>query len=88
MATPVPISVNLENAGEIDRVAEQILRYLSLHPGASDTIVGVRQFWLQNMRPAPSVRLVLDALQALVSKGLVSESRSQAAETLYRAKEE
>jgi hypothetical protein len=36
----------MANRSQIDRAREMILGYLSLHPNASDTSEGIRQWWL------------------------------------------
>lgn len=66
-------------------MAQAILRYLSQHPDASDTIDGIRQFWFPDWPAVVSERVVLEALQELVSDRLVVESTSRAAKNRYGA---
>ena len=47
----------------VQRISEQIARYLSEHPQAADTIDGICSWWLPNASVEPQVvRAVIDAL--------------------------
>lgn len=46
-----------------------ILRYLSIHPQASDTLGGVHSHWLDNERFSPNIEAVETALNRLIDHG-------------------
>jgi hypothetical protein len=78
----------LAEESEVASVAQAILQYLSQHPHARDTVEGIRQFWFLQAQGPPSKPVVLEALQELMGRGLVIESSSRAAESLYGANKE
>jgi hypothetical protein len=55
-----------------ESLAGQILRYLDEHPDAADTADGVRAWWLLEQVFKESVGDVQDALDLLVSRGIVT----------------
>ena len=54
-------------------VASAIKRYLEDHPHAADTIEGVAQWWLRSTHRDIPVAVVQQALDYLVSKGIIAE---------------
>ncbi len=73
---------------EAEAAAQGILRYLSRHPDARDTVGGICQFWFPDWPEGPSKPVVQEALQQLVVEGLVIENSSRAAENSYGANKE
>lgn len=61
----------MTDRSQINRAKEMILSYLSLHPNASDTIAGIRQWWLAGEGFGSGV--VRRALSELVKDGRVRE---------------
>jgi len=57
-------------------VERSILRYMVSHRLAKDTVQGIVQWWLRDLTPLPSVAEVQKALEALVQKGWVVETRT------------
>jgi len=56
---------------DVDEVAIAIVDYLSTHPYASDTLIGIARWWLVPA-PAPiSLEQLEKALQLLVTRGQV-----------------
>ena len=59
----------LSNA-EIEGIARDLERYISLHPTAADTVGGIARWWLDCTEP-PALSLVEAALDSLVRRGLL-----------------
>jgi len=59
---------------------EEILRYLSAHPDASDNLEGITRFWIARQRIHEATEKVESALEALVEEGLLEKSVRQTAE--------
>lgn len=56
-----------EENGELESAVREIERYLRAHPNASDTLQGVRDWWLEGLAavlPLTVVQLALDRLVA------------------------
>lgn len=49
----------------VEQVSQAVIRYLRLRPTASDTLRGVRDWWLRELDPPPTDRQVLAALHRL-----------------------
>ena len=56
---------------EVDDVAIAIVDYLSTHPYASDTIIGIARWWLAPWPFPISLEQLEKAMQLLVTKGQV-----------------
>ncbi|SAL05082.1 hypothetical protein AWB81_07009 [Caballeronia arationis] len=66
------------------QVASEIVRYLEEHPDASDVSSGIRDFWLGGF-PMPKGSWVLDeALDRLVSAGVLMQVLLPGGESIYR----
>lgn len=59
---------------EIEQIAEELLRYLSLNVAAKDTKEGIASWWISRQRITESVRAVEAALAFLMERGEVSET--------------
>lgn len=57
---------------DVDEVARAIEGYLAGHPGAADNEHGIASWWLPGMGLDVPVGQVLQALDALVQRGVVS----------------
>ena len=68
----------------IDEVAEMILRYVTAHPGACDSVEGICEWWLVRQQRDDLRRAVDAALVDLVAAGLIEASSSAGGHTLYR----
>ena len=69
----------------IDRIAEVILAYLASHPNASDSVDGVRRFWLgASAEAAPEI--VVLALEQLERHHVVGWRLLPDGERLYAAR--
>lgn len=66
------------------QVAREILTYLAENPEAQDTLEGVVRWWLLEQEINREVKRIEEALQDLVSKGLVLERRGSDSLTHYR----
>jgi hypothetical protein len=56
-------------ARDADQLAQIILAYVRAHPAASDSVRGIRDWWLGETPPPPDDVLLIDALDALVAAG-------------------
>ena len=56
----------------VDDVARAIEAYLAGHPGAADNEHGIANWWLPGMGIDASVAQVLDALDGLLQRGVVT----------------
>ncbi|GGY41701.1 hypothetical protein GCM10011297_13380 [Bacterioplanes sanyensis] len=54
-------------------VARLIENYLQAHPNAMDSFEGIRRWWITEQKIHESAFSVKDALEILVSKGVVEE---------------
>jgi len=57
-------------------LAEKILRYLQAHPNASDTLLGIMEWWLLKQRIEIAANDVQKALDQLVVRGFVLKAGS------------
>lgn len=71
---------------ELDAVGGAIRHYLAGHPSASDTVEGVRLWWLAGEGTQAPARMVAAALERLVEEGAVRERRLAAGTTVYSAR--
>jgi Fe2+ or Zn2+ uptake regulation protein len=72
------------NKDEPSRVAQAILEYLRKHPDAQDTLAGIAEWWLPQDDINNRAATVKEALDELVSAGLISEHEGKDAQTSYR----
>ena len=66
------------------RVAEAILGYLRKHPEDQDTLAGIAEWWLPALGIKNRLAGVKEALDELVSEGLLSEHQGKDAQISYR----
>lgn len=67
---------------EVEVIALELERYISLHPTAADTPGGIARWWLA--RPAqPALNLVETALDSLVDRGLLQRKTLPDGKILY-----
>lgn len=59
--------------GSLPALAEDILRHLTDHPDAADTVEGILQWWLPHVPAKVKTAEVQSALDALVKKGWLLE---------------
>ena len=70
--------------GEKRQTSYEILAYLAENPDAQDTLEGVAHWWLLEQRIEDQTARVQEALNKLVSNGLVIESKGPDARSHYR----
>lgn len=68
---------------EIVSIAHEIEAYLSTHPRASDTLIGVLQWWLTQQRYMEAKERVEFALNYLVQEGKVNMQQLPGGRVLY-----
>lgn len=66
------------------QTAYDILAYLNEHEGAQDTLEGIAEWWLLEQEIMRVVRLVEEALDELVERGLVIAHTGADSQTHYR----
>jgi hypothetical protein len=71
--------------GERDNLQQLILRYLSAHPFAADSLKGICDWWVPMQRLCEVEQDVRDALSALAETGQIVEFRLLDGQTMYRA---
>lgn len=62
----------------------RILGYLVENPNAQDTLEGIVEWWLLDRLTRSNAARVKDALEKLVTTGLVLERRGKASRTYYK----
>jgi hypothetical protein len=67
-----------------ESLAGQILRYFDEHPEAADTAEGIRAWWLVEQAFKESISDVKDALDLLISRGLVTRIDRPSMPPIYR----
>ena len=65
-------SVTKHQDTNISEIADEIIRYLSAHQNAADSLEGVAQWWISRQRIQESTEQVKKALDLLCEKGLVN----------------
>jgi hypothetical protein len=65
-------------------LAHQILAYLAEHPLAQDTLEGIMEWWLLDREIVHQTSAVTIALEELVAKGLILETRAKDSRAHYR----
>ena len=71
----------------IDRLAEEIARYLSEHPSAADSAEGIRRWWLLRQRFDEASEQVQQALDLMDAAGQVRKEVLRDGTVIYRAVE-
>lgn len=66
-------------------VAETILRYITVHPDACDSLEGVCDWWLVRQRRDDAKCDVAGALAYLVAAGMIAVSDGPSGRPLYHA---
>ena len=66
-------------------VAETILRYVTAHPDACDSIEGICDWWLVRQRRDDTRNAVAAALKGLVAAGRMEASTGADGLTVYRS---
>jgi hypothetical protein len=67
-------------------IADEILRYLTSHPGAEDTTEGIAEWWALNQRVASSRRTLEATLNDLARAGRLIVSTGADGRCRYRRK--
>src|SRR6266571_4271251 len=65
-------------------LAHQILAYLAEHPLAQDTLEGIMEWWLLDRDVVQQTSEVTSALEELVAKRLILETRAKDSRAHYR----
>ena len=65
-------------------LADDVIRYLSEHPEAQDTVEGIVQWWLLEQRIRDSMADVTAALEQVVAQNLVLSRRGMDGRMHYR----
>ena len=69
----------------LTNVVDAIHRYLNAHPDAADSAEGVAKWWLPSMNVTASVPEVEEALEQLLTLGLVRKRTLADGRVIYRA---
>jgi hypothetical protein len=75
------------SSGE-SNVVEEILSYLRNHPNAADTLDGILNWWLPRQRYETEQQRIEQALEYLVTQGLVSKKVLSDGTILYLRNED
>jgi hypothetical protein len=70
---------------EVEGIARDLEQYVSLHPTAADTADGIARWWLDRAE-LPPLSSVEAALEALVSRGLLSRASLPDGQAVYSAR--
>jgi hypothetical protein len=70
----------------IAEIQRRILRYLVEHRFAKDTVEGITEWWLRNLKPRPSLSDVEEALEGLVAKGWLVKIGTSSTQTFDQEK--
>jgi hypothetical protein len=69
-------------------LSEAILEYLTDHPDAADTVIGIRQWWLAGRFANASESDIRDTLTCLVTSGKMKSARfADGTEVYWRARQ-
>ena len=72
-----------EDSDQVSALAREIERYVRERPHASDTIEGIRRWWLGSRWADASLPLMSEALGLLVHKGALSARKQADGSTVY-----
>jgi hypothetical protein len=67
----------------IEEVEQALLLYLARHPLAADTVEGIVQWWLPELRYRCSVGLALQVLERLVQRGILRKRSVSGQQDVY-----
>jgi hypothetical protein len=67
---------------EVESIAHEVERYVSLHPTAADTPEGIARWWLTGERQ-PALNRVEAALELLVQRGTLSRKALPDGNSIY-----
>ena len=70
---------------EIERIAEDIQRYLLSHPNAADTLEGITKWWLTHQRYEEGKEIVQKALYHLVNRKLLIKIENLDGTQIYKS---
>ena len=62
---------------------EAVRAHLALHPGAADSLVGIRQWWLPEALRATPLEPLREAIESLVAEGEMRRDPLPDGTTLY-----
>lgn len=65
-------------------VVQEVLRYLSRHPEAGDTLEHIAKWWLPVERLLPKLEVLEETLAYLVAQGVVTETVLPGGEKFYK----
>lgn len=71
-------------SGERSALADEVLDYLSHHPGAQDTLEGIAEWWLLQQRIDRAIAEVETALSDLVKKNFLVARQGRDGRMHYR----
>lgn len=66
------------------QIIRAILEYLSKNPNAQDTLLGIAQWWLPEEQIKTNITALNDALNELVSRELILQSKGKDSQLHYR----
>lgn len=79
-----PTDVNCSAKTNDRSLADDVIRYLSEHPEAQDTVEGIVQWWLLEQRIRDSMADVTAALEEVMAQNLVLSRRGMDGRMHYR----
>ena len=65
-------------------ISQEILKYLRKHPGASDTLEGITEWWLLSQRISCEMKRVKTAILKLIKGGWLIEIKGKNSTVRYR----
>ena len=68
---------------DISDIEQEISRYLEEHMNAADSVDGIARWWLSRQRYEETLERVQQAVDELVSKGVVKKSVTASGNTVY-----
>ena len=68
----------------VSEVASEIIGYIESHPDASDSLSGIRDFWLESYSPPDRLIVLNTALDRLVSAGLLERTLLPGGQYIFR----
>jgi len=73
----------MSDKGSVEAVASAIEQYLICNPRAADTASGIRSWWLPEHLRSEPLPTIIDALEALETRGTVSKTLRPGGEVIY-----